>query len=241
MNTDALCAVRQWHACAVAAAAMCLALGGTSASATPSEPTGAEYAIRWNAGDGGPKTGGAALTALKLRARHARQLSVSYYELPPPPTAPPGFAAILRQRAEGDRDPEFTWKLRGDRALARWTCPLENARQSKSEVDVTFSGADTYTRTYSYSCTSTGPHVDVAGLEASRKACAAAVQRWEAGRLIVEEWRLPGDVVIIEVSGKGANTPDAMEDFRRRVAAPLFAAGVVPSPHSKTDLSRRCP
>jgi hypothetical protein len=240
MTRDALHAVRQWQACAVAAAAMGLALGAPSAAAAPSEPAGAEYAIRWNASDGGPKTGGAALTALKKRAPRTSQLEVSYFELPPPPTAPPGFAAILRRRVEGDRDPEFTWKLRGDRALADWTCPLENAQHSKSEVDVTFSGADTITRTYSYSCTSTAMPFGVPGRDTSRRSCAASVKRWEAGRLNVEEWRLEGDVVIIEVSGKGADTPAAMEDFRRRVAAPLLAAGVVPSPQSKTDLATRC-
>ena len=240
MITDPLRAVRQWHACAVAAAAMCVALGSPSASAAPTEPMGAEYAIRWNARDGGPKTGDAALTALKVRAQRTSLLNVSYYDPPPPPTAPPGFATILRRRVEGDRDPEFTWKLRGDRALAGWTCPLENARQSKMEVDVTFSAADIATRTYSYSCTSMGPHNGGPGLDTGHKSCAAIVKRWEAGRLNVEEWRLPGDVVIIEVSGKGADTSDALEDFRRRVAAPLFAAGVVPSAQSKTDLSTRC-
>jgi len=240
MNAGALHAVSPRWIGAVAAAMLFATPGASAASAAPSEPTGTEYAIRWNARDGGPKTGAAALTALQMRARRTRLLDVSYYDLPPPPTAPPGFAAILRRRVEGDREPEFTWKLRGDRALAGWTCPLEDARQTKMEVDVTFSGADTVTRTYSYSCTSTRPQIAMPGVATSRKACTAIVKRWEAGRLNVEEWRLSGGDVIIEVSGKGANTSDATETFRRRVAAPLFAAGVVPSTQSKTDLSSRC-
>jgi len=56
----------------------------------------------------------------------------------------------------------------------------------------------------------------------------------------VEEWRLPGDRLMIEVSGTGANTAEAEEQFRKRVVAPLLAAGIRPSGDSKTELGSRC-
>ena len=232
--------LRPMHICAAAAAAICVALGGPSASAATSEPGSAEYAIRWNARDGGPKSGDEVLMVLGAHARRTSLFNVSYYDVPSATTAPPGFATILRQRVDGAGAAELTWKLRGDRALAVWTCPFENSRQSKVEVDVTFTGADTVTRMYSYSCASASPETAANSLAASLKACTAAVTRWETGRLKIEEWRLPGDVLIIEVSGNDANTRVAMEHFRKRVAAPLFAAGIVPSTLSKTELGSRC-
>ena len=55
-----------------------------------------------------------------------------------------------------------------------------------------------------------------------------------------KEWQLPGDILMIEVSGTGRNTNKALENFRRQVAVPLLAAGAVPSPSSKTDLGSLC-
>jgi len=233
--------VRPLHACAVAAAAICVGAGGPSASAATSEPTDAEFAIRWNARDGGPKTADEVLVVLKARTRRTSLFEITYYDVRSPATVPPGFATILRRRTDSTGDTELTWKLRGDRALAGWTCPFAKPRRSKSEVDVTFSGVHTVTRAYSYSCTNTSTEIAVSSLAATPRACTAVVKRWEAGPLKIEEWRLPGDVLMIEVSGNGANTPDAMEHFRRRAAAPLFAAGIVPSPQSKTELGSRCP
>jgi hypothetical protein len=232
--------LRPTRICAVAAAAICVALGGTAASAATSEPAGAEFAIRWNARDGGPQTGDEVLKVLGGRARRTSLFNISYYDVPSAATAPPGFATILRRHVDGAGASDLTWKLRGDHALPAWTCPFEHPRQSKVEVDVTFSGVDNVTRLYSYSCTSASPETAASRLGASLKACTAAVKRWESGRLKVEEWRLPGNVLIIEVSGKGANTGAATKQFRERVAAPLFAAGIAPSTLSKTELGSRC-
>jgi hypothetical protein len=226
-------------ACAVAAAALCVALPGPSAIAATAEPIGAEYAIRWNAREGGPGSGGETLAILDMRARQPVHFKVDYYDLATPPAAPQGFTTILRRRIDDAGRSELTFKLRGDRALGEWSCPLRNVRQTKFEVDVTFGGAENAVRTYSYGCTSadTEPASD---LNAKLGTCTADVTRWEQGRLKVEEWRLAGDVVIIEVSGSGTNSPDAQERFRQRVAAPLLAAGIVPSASSKTELGSRC-
>ena len=226
-------------ACAVAAAALCVAVPGPSAIAATAEPIGAEYAIRWNAREGGPGSGGETLAILDMRARQPVHFKVDYYDLPSTTAAPQGFTTILRRRIDDAGRSELTFKLRGDHALGEWTCPLRNARQTKAEVDVTLGGAAGGARTYSYSCTSADTE-PVSDLNAKPTTCTADVTRWEQGRLRVEEWRIPRDVLFIEVSGSGTNTPDAQERFRQRVAAPLLAVGIVPSASSKTELGSRC-
>jgi hypothetical protein len=232
--------VRRTLACAAAAAALCLDAGNAAVFAVSGQPAAAEYAIRWNARDGGPASVNDTLALLKSRATRERQFNVDYYDLPATLTAPPGYSMILRRRVENGAAAELTWKLRGEPALADWNCPLRNAKESKAEVDVTFHGVDSVTRSFSYSCTSDGAEAAAADLSATIKACTTTVTRRVAGNLKIEEWRLPGDVVVIEVSGSGANSPGAMEQFRKRIAEPLIAAGVVPSATSKTDLGSRC-
>jgi hypothetical protein len=57
----------------------------------------------------------------------------------------------------------------------------------------------------------------------------------------VEAWRLPGGGLLLEVSGSGADTPAALEKFRRQVVVPLLAAGIRPAQESKTERGSRCP
>ena len=225
---------------AFATVAISLALCGTTTSAALPEPTGAEYAIRWNAREGGPKTGVEVLAALNIRVKGTQSFRVTYYDFPSSAKSPQGFSTILRRRIDADGSMELTWKLRGAHALAEWTCPLESPRHAKAEVDVAFTGSNTVDRMYSYSCSSGSPESAASKLAAIPKACTATVARWEAGPLKVEEWRLARDILIIEVSGNGANTPKGIERFRRRVLAPLLAAGIVPSVLSKTELGSHC-
>jgi len=223
------------------ATAVALVLAASSALAAAGEPKSAEYAIRWNARDGGPATINDALGILKSRATRVRQFRNEYYDLPPAKSTPPGFSAILRRHVEEGAKAELAWKLRGDRALAEWTCPLPDARQSKAEVDVTFVGADATSRTISYSCTSEATDAAVSALSARILGCPTTVFRRDAGKLKLEEWHLPGDVVVIEVSMTTENSPATMEIFRTGIVTPLLAAGVVPLKESKTDLGSRCP
>ena len=223
-----------------AATALGLALGATTTLAANTEPSDAEYAIRWNVRDGGPATLNEALAVLKSRATRIRRFKVDYYDLPSTTTTPPGFSVILRRRVEDGGRAELTWKLRGDRALTDWACPLKNSPEGKAELDVTFRGEDKVTRSFSYSCTSDGPDLAAPELSATIRECTSEVLRQDAGKLKLEEWRLPGNVVVIDVSLSGKNTPGAMELFRKRIAEPLLAAGIVPSADSKTELGGRC-
>ena len=222
------------------AVATALALGAAATLAAGTEPADAEYAIRWNAREGGPASLNETMAILKTRATRPRQFKVDYYDLPSAMTAPPGFSVILRRRVEDAGIAELTWKLRGDHALTDWACPLHNSREAKAEVDVSFQGEDNITRAFSYSCTSDGPDLAASELSATIKACTSEVRRQDAGKLKLEEWRLPGNVVVIDVSLSGKNIPGAMEQFRKRIAEPLLAAGIVPSEDSKSELGSRC-
>jgi hypothetical protein len=213
--------------------ASCITLGATVTAAASAERIGAEYAIRWNAAEGGPGTADQVLAVLKQRARRANSFEVEYYDLAVSSPAP-GFATILRRRVDDAGRTEWTWKLRGDHALAEWSCPLRNVRQTKSEVDVTIGGERSTTRAYSYSCESKDAEFATPGASPKPRNCASSVRRWQTERLKVEEWRLPGNVLMIEVSGADTDTPEALERFRNRVADPLLAAGIRPSIGSKT-------
>jgi hypothetical protein len=161
--------------------------------------------------------------------------------LPPAPTAPAGFSTILRTRIDAGGHATATWKLRGDRALAEWACPLRDVRQVKAEVDVAFGSADAVARRYSYSCTSDNPDLAASSLAARANGCPSTVTRKDTGRVRVEEWRLPGGALLLDVSSVGTDTPDALEQFRRQVAVPLLAAGIRPAQDSKTEQGSRCP
>lgn len=220
-----------------------VAMFGTlpSAAVAATEPADAEFAIRWNAREGGPATVDATLAVLAVRARHESRFKVGYFDLPATASAPAGFTAILRRREESDQRAELTFKLRGNRALEQWSCPLRNGGPPKAEVDVTFGKAGTLSRTYSYSCSREDSASAAAEFSATRKVCVTNVMRRQGARLKVEEWQLPGGVSMIEVSGHGANSEKALESFRARVVAPLLAAGIRPAADSKTELGSRCP
>jgi hypothetical protein len=67
-----------------------------------------------------------------------------------------------------------------------------------------------------------------------------AMKRLKSGRLKVEEWHLPGDVTLVEVSRSGDNTQTDLDSFRRDVVDKLLAAGVEPSDRSKTEAGSSC-
>ena len=220
---------------------LCILLAAPAPAAAAVEPAVAEFAIRWNASEGGPATADAALVILDMRVKQESHFQVGYYDLPATFAVPAGFSAILRWRGENVEHAELTFKLRGNRALEQWFCPLTNGGSPKAEMDFTFVGADAPARAYSYSCAGTDAARAAAELSAARKACAASVTRREGSRLKVEEWRLPGNVLMIEESGRSANTAKALEHFRAKVVTPLLAAGVRPAADSKTALGSRCP
>ena len=65
--------------------------------------------------------------------------------------------------------------------------------------------------------------------------------RLKTTSLKVEEWHLPGDVVMVEVSRNASPSDADLKAFQEDVVAKLLRAGVKPSDRSKTELGSRCP
>ena len=135
----------------------------------------------------------------------------------------------------------MTFKYRGPRALAKWTCPLPDPVEKQEEVDVSFVAGKSVKRAYSYSCDKKDAKDPPAELRATPKECSSTMTRIESDDLKVEEWRMPGNVLMIELSQKGPNTKKGLKAFRQQVVAPLLKAGVKPSDRSKTELGAQCP
>ena len=64
--------------------------------------------------------------------------------------------------------------------------------------------------------------------------------RLKTNSLKVEEWYLPGDVVMVEVSRNASPSDSDLESFQRDVVTKLLSAGVKPSDLSKTELGSSC-
>jgi hypothetical protein len=81
-----------------------------------------------------------------------------------------------------------------------------------------FKAADTLARSFFLQLHERRPEAAAAELSATLKACTATVTRKVAGPLKLEEWRFPGDVVIIDVSLSSSEQSAALELFRNRIA-----------------------
>lgn len=207
------------------------------------EPERAEYAMRWDVEEGGPRTAKKALKVLGKEAEEPENYKIRYFDFTPPEDAPAGFTPILRKRKSGGKH-ELTFKYRGDHSLPSWRCPVSSAPdESKGEVDVSILADGRTKRSYSYSCTvesKKGPIDPPEDLEARPKDCANRMKRLRAGKLKVEEWDLPGGITLVEVSRNGANTQADLESFQREIVDKLIAAGVKPSDRSKTEIGSDC-
>lgn len=213
------------------------------ASQPVAEPEQAEYAMRWDIEEGGPRTAKKALEVLGKKADESVDYKIRYFDLAPPQDAPAGFAPILRRR-KSDKMHELTFKYRGDHPLADWSCPLSSSPdESKGEVDVSILAGDQTKRSFSYSCTlesKKGRLKPPRELKAHVKSCTNRMKRLKAGRLKIEEWHLPGHVTLVEVSRNGDNTQADLDSFRHDVVDKLLAVGVKPSDRSKTEIGSSC-
>ena len=214
-----------------------------SAPSATSAFSQAEYAIRWNAGEGGPKNALEALSVLGQTKIDSDTFEVLYFDFSMPGDAPPGVTGILRQRKKKTKY-ELTFKYRSDGEIGYLGCPLSSSPKSgKVETDVTFLGADESKRRYSSSCTveSLDPPIPPAALGAKPKGCISAMTRLVTGTLSVEEWHLPGGEIMIDVSSVGTDGAEEFAAFRQNVVEKFIASGVKPLKTSKTELGSSCP
>jgi len=207
----------------------------------------AEYAIRWNPAEGGPKTVEETLEALSDKSLNGlRTFTVQYFDVRTPPSdAPRGATAILRRRSTGTRY-ELALKYRSVDPLGVSKCGLPGVDRSKYEVDVSLRGRNSPpTRFYSFSCetaSDAGPIAPPMEFEARLSPCVSKVTRREAQRTrsTIEEWRLQGGAVELEVSREGTDSTADLEAFEREVADPLLAKGIKASPRTKSEIGSTC-
>lgn len=214
-------------------------------SGAPADP--AEYAVRWNPAEGGPKTSSAILCALDdTFTGDVDEYEIRYFDVKAPADAPAHAKTILRRRVKNGTKHELTLKYRGDDQLASPSCALPEPDESKSEVDVTVTSADEPRRAFSFSCTvksKTGPIAPPPALEAHPRPCGSTMRRRETKRLKakVEEWRLPNGTTMMEVSREGHDTTEELAAFKDKIVALLLDAGIRPLDASKTELGSDCP
>lgn len=209
----------------------------------------AEFAIRWDPAEGGPKTIEEVATLLQLPNGKRKSLEVRYFSIRQPPDVVGGSTAIVRQRSSG-RATESMYKERGAdpfssaNPLAGWKCPFPtqaNAK-AKSEVDVGWTADGLTKKSYSLSCQVDGT-VELllpARFMAKPLGCTTHVMRSQAQGIKIERWSLPRGALSIEVSWNGEDTAADLEKFASRVARPLMERGVKPLEESKTALGSGC-
>jgi hypothetical protein len=219
-------------------------------SAPNSEPSGAEFAIRWEATASGPASAAKTLKLLERSADKSDTFEVWYFDVVPPTNAPLGFEPILRMRLKNNKSAELTFKYRwkgppeNATPLHGWSCPLSPSPEIKNEVDVSFDVAGKSKKTFSHSCSIEGNKdalVIPVPLAAKPKSCKTTMVRLKASELKVEEWKLPGNRQVIEVSRNGKNNQVDRDAFSVDVVVPLLKKGkVVPEGRSKTELGSSC-
>ena len=208
---------------------------------------GAEFAIRWDPADGGPRSIDEVAAMLNLPQGKHKSFVVRYFSVAQPVGAAAGTRAIARERTSGHAA-ESTYKLRStapfpsNGEFASWRCPFKHEARQKSEVDVGWTADGVAQKRYSLSCDADGfiKTLLPAQYEAKSFGCNSQVLRVQAGDIKIERWSLPSGEPTFEVSWKGQDTAADLESFAGRVVRPLMARGVKALRESKTELGSSC-
>jgi len=206
----------------------------------------AEFSIRWDPAEGGPKSVKESLAALSVK--HAKQddFVVQYFTIDQPGSAPADFKAIARERRTGNHI-EATYKFRGPVPFPAnpsyvWECPLKGPAASKNEVDITWTGDELPKRAYSRSCTANADmaHAMPTAYGAKPLACTNEMRRFSDHGVTLELWELTSGKQVFEVSIKGEDSASDLKTFQERIVSPLVNRGVRPLRDSKTELGSAC-
>jgi hypothetical protein len=216
----------------------------TAAPNASLEPDKAEYALRWNVKEGGPKTAGETLDVLRQPLKDSDNYEIQYFDFTLPKGTPEGITSILRQRKKGKKKYELTFKYRSAYAFEPLGCPIADIPdESKYELDISILGPRESRRAYARSCTiesENDPVQPPQALAVQPMGCTSKMTRLKAGAIKVEEWHLPGDVVMVEVSRNASTRQSDLDSFQQDVVDKLLPIGVKPSYRSKTELGSSC-
>ncbi|MGY6274063.1 hypothetical protein [Methylomonas sp. MgM2] len=224
----------------------CILLSFSSAIAAD-EP--AEFAIRWDPTNGGPRSAAEVIDQLRLPAPdEAEEYRVSYFSVTAPADLPAGYAVIARQRTKGKKT-QLTIKYRGSQPLPEtfdanaWQCPLGADAATKYEVDVTLLQDAEVKKAYSLSCSVKAREKMAfpSRLNPKQLGCESDMRRYESNGLKIEEWTFyPDQEKLIEVSKSAEDNQDELDRFNTGVVSPLILSGVKPMISSKSSAGADC-
>jgi len=232
---------------------MAISLAGIilSPGTARADTSAAEYAVRWNPKEGGPESAQAVarLFSIEVKDKDLDRYEVRYLVMSGQPAdTPVGFKAILRERIKNNKKFELALKYRGNSPLPaapdlEHDCPLPGKTTAKDEIDITLLSGNEVRRVYSRSCKTKNddPIVVPTALKATYPECASKITRIEKDDLTVEEWRLPDNTAMIEVSQKGDDSMEHFNGFKTEVFDKLVNAQIKPLDRSKTELGSSCP
>lgn len=211
----------------------------------------AEYAVRWEEAQGGPKSLTEIASMLGLKDYKEQMATVGFFAVKQCSVVPEGFKLIARERVfkkkKGDA-PEVMLKLRGpvtpgtDPTVA-WVCPLPKADKSKVEVDISWTGSD-MKKSLSRSCS----QEDESALKIIPKdlapvapKCRSEMQRFKGKDLTIERWTLGDRRIVYEVSMSGQDDGQSEQRFKKVVLQAL--PGIRPLSSGMTDIATQahCP
>ena len=121
----------------LAALALFMEASVAAFAAQGGRPGDAEYAIRWNPTDSGPKSAAKTLALLQLKDAEIDKFQVEYFDVATPSDTPIGFEPIARKRTK--KKVELTYKYRSavplpaSPSLTDWQC-LCSAKMSSGGV-----------------------------------------------------------------------------------------------------------
>ena len=215
------------------------ATGVAACVATAADAPDAEYAVRWDPAEGGPRTAADVLRLLELGKAEVHTFEVRYYDAPVSASTPESARVILRERErDGDEDEILVKFRRATPLTADWTCPLGGRAERSAQVDVGFGPGDTIARTYSYSCELEADSFPPS-LRATPHPCSITFTRATAKKIKIETWPLPSGDSLLEVSHVARDSQKELANFQKIVAR-LIAAGAHPKAESKTELAGAC-
>lgn len=201
------------------------------------EPSVAEYAFRWDPGEGGPSSLEAVRGILDGRMKSSAEFAVRYHRLPQDRKWPEGAVAIFRERVPKDGNAEYRLKFRRSKPFVELdVCPA--GTEMSYEKDAVFVGADSVHDVYSLSCTGSDPEI-AKTLQASPLPCHSNVARYTGRKYRLEIWTLPRNETLLEISHRAGNTAGDQAQFRELVRT-LVGAGARPTGASKTELGMEC-
>ena len=206
----------------------------------------AEFSLRWDPAEGGPKSAKESLAALSLKHDKQDDFVVQYFAVNQPGNARAGFKAIARERRTGNHV-EATYKVRGTAPFSAnpsylWECPLKGPAESKNEIDITWTGDELPIRTYSQSCTAKADmaHAMPTAHGAKPLGCSSKMHRFSEHGIKLELWKLSSGRQLFEVSVTGQDSAADLKTFQKRIVSPLLSRGVKPLKNSKTELGSAC-